>query len=91
MALFLAYNEHKINDFEIIGFMWCNIFEIVGFKVFIITKHACSNFSLCSAAFNLSVIFVRHSFSRNKTRGFHQHIKLIIAQNVSQIKFQLYN
>ena len=50
MALFLAYNEHKINDFDVIGFMQCNIFEIIGFKVFIIIEHACSNLSLLSSS-----------------------------------------
>ena len=56
MALFLAYNEHNINDSEIIGFMG-NIFEIIALKVFKIIVHACSNFSLLFSSFQSECYF----------------------------------
>lgn len=56
MALFLAYNEHNINDSEIIGFTG-NIFEIIALKVFKIIVHACSNFSLLFSSFQSECYF----------------------------------
>lgn len=52
MTLFLAYNEHNINDSEIIGFMG-NIFEIIALKVFKIIVHGV--FKLLSIVQQLSI------------------------------------